>query len=88
MFTLDPAVTSCKVPYMDQDELYSIQAKARKNLSKGGAELDIALEEVQRRKDRLRVDVRLAHQFGLTEVEIANLAGISRPTVRDWLGKT
>jgi hypothetical protein len=60
---------------------------ARQRLVKYGAQLQAALDEVERCKSELRSFVRGARQDGLTEVEISRYAGISRPTVRDWLGK-
>ena len=35
----------------------------------------------------LRTAVRHAIEAGMSEVEAARLAGVSRPTVRAWLGK-
>ena len=35
----------------------------------------------------LRIAVRDAVHQGMTEVKAAKLAGVSRPTVRAWLGK-
>ncbi|MGO4587157.1 helix-turn-helix domain-containing protein [Arthrobacter sp. 2RAF6] len=93
MFMLDTAVNLCKVPDMGMGQfkapkLERDQDNARKSLILRGSELDDALDAVTRCKDRLRSVVVAAAAVGLTEVEIARLAGISRPTVRDWLGKT
>lgn len=63
------------------------QEVVRSGLSRRGAELRAALDAVDEAKGRLREVVRLAPGVGITEVEVARLAGISRPTVRDWLGK-
>lgn len=86
MSILDASVIPCKVLYMESVE--KTQHLARKALSRAGGELDAALEEVARRKERLAQLVRAASALGLTEVEITNLSGVSRPTVRGWLGKT
>lgn len=89
MFTLDAPVASCKVPYMESvEKVYKDQQRARKALSRAGGELDAALEEVAKAKQHLAGLVRAASAVGLTEVEITNLSGVSRPTVRGWLGKT
>lgn len=46
-----------------------------------------AREAVTLAKADLRRAVRHAVEAGMTEVKAAKLAGVSRPTVRAWLGK-
>jgi DNA-directed RNA polymerase specialized sigma24 family protein len=88
MFTHDAAVLSCKLPYMEAKQLQQSQQLVRRDLADKGLQLHDALQVVATRKAELRSLVARAVQLGLTEVEIGKLAGISRPTVRDWLGKT
>ena len=42
---------------------------------------------VKRSRDDLADLVRLATRHGMTEVEASELAGVTRMTVRSWLGK-
>lgn len=44
-------------------------------------------ERARKSRDHLRNLVYLCHRRGMTEVEAARLAGVSRMTVRAWLGK-
>ena len=52
-----------------------------------GALYAFGRQEHELRKARLRAAIRDAVAAGMSEVEIARLAGVSRPTVRAWLGK-
>lgn len=81
MFTLDKPVTPCKVLYMVDLEA---QKQAREQLREQGYRLHALQAQVDQCKAELRDTVWAASFVGLTEVEIAELAGISRPTVRDW----
>lgn len=87
MLSRDVRVSSCKLPYMEAKLMQQQQATARQRLADQGLQLHDALQVVASRKADLRETVRLAVALGLTEVEIGKLAGISRPTVREWLGK-
>lgn len=42
---------------------------------------------LKRSRDNLADLVRLAARHGMTESEAARLSGVTRMTVRDWLGK-
>ena len=44
-------------------------------------------QRLQESRDELRGAVREAVKHGMTEVEAAKLAGVTRMTVRAWLGK-
>ena len=53
------------------------------------ARLRIAAEQVERRAtERLKIAVLEAIAGGMSEVEAARRAGVSRNTVRAWLGKS
>ena len=55
-----------------------------RSLAKERAELLGDLDEIT---TELRGEVAAAIADGMSEVEAARLAGVSRPTVRAWLGK-
>jgi uncharacterized membrane-anchored protein len=45
------------------------------------------LEDARRSRNQLKVAVRIATDAGLSEVRAAELARVSRPTIRAWRGK-
>lgn len=52
-----------------------------------GADRAYHLEKAEHITAELREKVRDAHAAGVSESEIARIAGVSRLTVRSWLGK-
>jgi DNA invertase Pin-like site-specific DNA recombinase len=71
----------------DVKQMEQQQAAARRDIASAGLQLDDALKVVAARKSELRELVRRGVALGLTEVEIARLAGVARSSVREWLGK-
>jgi DNA-directed RNA polymerase specialized sigma24 family protein len=72
---------------MEAKELQRTQRMVRSQLAADGLQLEESLKTLARRKEALRETVQLAAAVGITEVEIAKLAGVARSTVREWLGK-
>lgn len=56
-------------------------------LEKAAHRYRITRAALDNRRDELAVEVRAAVNGGMSEVEAARLAGVSRMTVRSWLGK-
>lgn len=72
---------------MEAKQLQRTQRLVRQRLAADGLQLEESLKTVARRKEALRETVQYAAAVGITEVEIAKIAGIARSTVREWLGK-
>ena len=63
-------------------------ADVRARLVKGGRRLASDRARLARSRDDLADLVRLAVRNGVSEVEAARLSGVTRMTVRSWLGKS
>jgi DNA invertase Pin-like site-specific DNA recombinase len=72
---------------MDVQQVQQQQAATRQRLAAKGLQLDDALKVAAGVKAELKDLARNGVAIGLTEVEIAKLAGVARSTVREWLGK-
>jgi hypothetical protein len=72
---------------MDVQQMQQQQTTVRREIADAGLQLDDALKVVAARKVELRSLVARGIAVGLTEVEIARLAGVARSSVREWLGK-
>lgn len=64
-----------------------VQSRLRDELLDKGQELADARDELAEAKDRAREAARTAVARGMTESETARLLGVTRLTVRSWLGK-
>lgn len=56
-------------------------------LEQSGANLRAARETEQRARDQARQDALAAIENGATETAVARHLGVSRMTIRQWLGK-
>jgi hypothetical protein len=82
MFTLDKPVASCTVQYMELSErMQRIQELANERSS--------ILADLESVTNDLRSAVRFVVESGeASEVAVHNVTGLSRTTIRAWLGKT
>lgn len=91
------ALTAASVQALaDKDAAITAAAKLLPQDSEGpvmsalaDAAADYAAQKIhsEQATEALRVQVRLAAERGMTEAEIARVAGVTRMTVRSWLGK-
>lgn len=63
-------------------------ADVRSRLVKGGRRHASDRARLARSRDDLADLVRMAVRHGMSEVEAARLSGVTRMTVRSWLGKS
>lgn len=56
-------------------------------LEEAASEYAAAQAQRNAARDRLREAVRASYQQGATEMDLASRAGVTRMTVRSWLGK-
>lgn len=87
MFTVDSRVSSCSLRYMNVKQVQQQQAAIRAELATAGLQHDDATKRLTECRAVLRVLAARGIALGLTEVEVARLAGVARSSVRDWLGK-
>ncbi len=88
---LSPSRSACIVAYMEQNELpqlASITYEERvKLLTKKGSALSAARTREAHARAELRDAVVRAAADGFSELSISKFTGVTRETVRDWLGK-
>lgn len=60
---------------------------AREQLDASATLYQFSRKETSLRRERLKASVRAAVAEGMSEVQAAKVAGVTRMTVRSWLGK-
>jgi Homeodomain-like domain len=80
------AADCCTVQYMSTSDTRSLD-DFRRSIDSAASQLAAAESLVRSRRSALVALVRSAIAAGLSELEAAALVGVSRMTIRRWIGK-